>query len=188
MPPGIAVRPRELLKQPLPDLKISAHRTTHHGLHAISFQGPKGQWHDFEDAALIHHATTTWPTQTLAYRPANGREPCAESTSREQMACGSEMGVQGRWLARVGQDISAVCRAAGTDILVADWRACQSHLGVGPAALKPDVVFLANDGNVRVVGEIKFPWIDRHRLDAVLRSPEPVARNLLGNFQCSCCD
>lgn len=68
--------------------------------------------------------------------------------------------------------------ACGTDAIFSDyWASTNQRLG----GQVPDVVIvLERNGSLRVVGELKVPWIDKHVLeDAILN--ENRLRHVLGN-------
>lgn len=96
--------------------------------------------------------------------------------AKEHVVVGDETGVQGRFEQHLGQVLSAVLNAGGKPVKLGDYRASSAidTLNI------PDIVAMeTTTSNLRLVGEVKVPWVDDHNLgDAI--NKEQNLRYVLG--------
>lgn len=66
--------------------------------------------------------------------------------------------------------MSAICKSLQIDMCFADYKAT-----IGPriGQKTPDLVCMTIAGNLRIVGEIKVPWIKEHDIAAALEDVFP---------------
>ncbi|KAE8347712.1 hypothetical protein BDV24DRAFT_157187 [Aspergillus arachidicola] len=163
---AIAVGPDKLLKKALPDLKQGPGGTKSSALHRKKyFNGPLEPWPNFERDARLHvDAAVQAPNmQTISWTSRVKDTPATMNI--EHFAVGDEGGVQGRTQQNVGQVLSAVCAAVGVDMSFADFKAT---IGTRIEGKVPDMVCMTNAGGLRIVGEIKVPWIKSHDIATTL--------------------
>ncbi|KAE8379788.1 hypothetical protein BDV26DRAFT_290949 [Aspergillus bertholletiae] len=89
------------------------------------------------------------------------------------------MGVQGRLQQNVGQLMSAVCASMNIGMRFADYKATG---GPRIGNKTPDMVCLTATGSLRIIGEIKTPWIGVHDIDKAYKYGRHKFRHLLGQI------
>ncbi|KAJ5592206.1 hypothetical protein N7537_009110 [Penicillium hordei] len=154
-------RPRDIATSPLPDLLVSDNRTTSSTLHKIQFAGPLLPWTGFTTAVKNAYNTQQWSNRVIQI----GIQ--SRNLTTERVFVGDEAGVCARFQQAAGQVLGAVFEAQSINIALGDFKC------TGLSYSKtPDVVMLSlpdlQNGNVqqlRVVGEVKVPWLIEHRLD-----------------------
>jgi hypothetical protein len=158
-------RSRDIVISPLPNLRVSDNRTTSSAIHQIRFVGPLLPWTGFTTAAKNAYDTQQWSNRVIQISTS------ARSLTDEKVFVGDEAGVYARFQQAAGQVLGAVFEAQAIDIALGDFKS------TGLAYNKtPDVVMLSlpdpqnnNAQQLRVVGEVKVPWLSEHRLDACAR-------------------
>lgn len=168
---------REVVRAPLPELGTGPAETTHSALQKKWYIGRMVEWTNFQRDASQHFDNTNWNShrQTLTYRAVG--EPSSASLVREHYRCGDETGVRGRFIQNIGQVMSGVSVAMNVDLVFADYKASR-----GPAidGQVPDIVVMTRDGWLRMLGEIKTPWVGDHNLNTAVHNGGPHFRNVLG--------
>lgn len=189
---GIAVRPREALKEPLPALAVGPGRTHHSALDGTFFKGRLRFWAEFENEVGQRFSQTEWEqlTRTIKHRPKAG--PALGNVANEYFRCGAEEGVRGRFQQGVAQTMSAIFAAASKDLCFGDYQAAANSIhGAG----EPDFAIMSTiSGNLRAIGEVKTPWVGAHslenafslnrRLRGVLGMSQSMARELYTDEIC----
>ncbi|KAB8207799.1 hypothetical protein BDV34DRAFT_223003 [Aspergillus parasiticus] len=159
---AIAVGPETLLKKALPDLKKGPGGTISSALHRRKFfNGPLELWPNFERDARLHVDAALQASNMQIISWASRVNDTPATMNLEHFAVGDEGGLQGRTQQNVGQVLSAVCAAVGVDMSFADFRAT---IGTSINGKVPDMVCMTNAGGLRIVGEIKVPWVNDHKL------------------------
>jgi hypothetical protein len=168
---------REVVRAALPDLITGPGKTTHPALHMIWFRGRSERWQTFEQDAMQHFQQTDWNRhrRVLTYRPANSPSPA--SIAREHFICGDEAGVQGRFNQHIGQVMSAVSVAMGIDLAFADYKANTSRTVDSKV---PDIICMTRSGGLRIIGEIKTPWIKAHDIQRAMIAGGTLFEQILG--------
>ncbi|KAJ0419586.1 hypothetical protein BJY00DRAFT_313966 [Aspergillus carlsbadensis] len=159
---GVAQRPREVIKQPLPGILRGPRTTTTPTIDRYRFLGNLQLWDTFEEDALATFQATPWEshTTTMTYR---GRRPAnPPSMAVEHFLCGDEAGVQGRMGANIAHVLSAVCSATGVDLTFGDYKGTTDRPVQGKV---PDMAIMTGAGLSRAFGELKAPWINAHNLN-----------------------
>jgi hypothetical protein len=107
------------------------------------------------------------------------QNPSNAHLSWEQVFCGDEHGVQGRFQERVGQVMTGVFTDQGMDLSFGDFKA---SIPPGPTSTVPDIACMeGTTGDLRFIGEMKTPWVAGHDLVAIMTDPDSL-RNALGQF------
>ncbi|KAJ5465564.1 hypothetical protein N7530_009351 [Penicillium desertorum] len=156
-----AKRPRDIAISPLPDLLISDHRTTSSALHKIRFVGPLLPWTGFTTAVSNTYDTQQWSNRVIQISMK------ARNIIDEKVFVGDEAGVYARFQQAAGQVLGAVFEAQSINMALGNFKST----GI-TYSKTPDVVLLSlpdpqnsNAQQLRVVGEVKVPWLIEHRLD-----------------------
>ncbi|KAJ5968079.1 hypothetical protein N7501_004327 [Penicillium viridicatum] len=167
-------RPRDIVTSPLPSLLVSDNRTTSSALHKIRFVGPLLPWTGFITAAKNAYDTQQWSNRAIQISIQ------ARNLSDERVFVGDEAGVRARFQQAAGQVLGAVFEAQAINIALGDFKSTGLAYN-----MTPDVVMLSlpnlqnnNAQQLRVIGEVKVPWLPEHRLDLCARRPI-VLRNVL---------
>ncbi|KAN0067753.1 hypothetical protein V8E54_014000 [Elaphomyces granulatus] len=140
----------DLIKQPLPDLSIGPRHTVSSALQDDFFVAGLREWTDF-----ARDVRTTCQNQTWNRR----RNGLCHTTVGVRL--GDETGVQGQFQQNVGNTMSSIFQVFG----FVDYKASSNPRISGRV---PDVVIMTEStGNLRVVGEVKTPWIRQHNLRSI---------------------
>lgn len=171
---------REVVRAPMPELITGLQHTTSSAVHNLRFVGGIAPWDTFEKEVLEHFEATAWNRhrQVLTHRAATG--PSSASIAIEQFHCGDEVGVQSRFNQNVGQVMSAVSKAMNVDMVFGDYKA-----GTGSAMKKvPDTACMRRtNGQIRMVGELKTPWVGEHKLEEAMVGEGGRLKRILGRRQ-----
>ncbi|KAL3455737.1 hypothetical protein BJX64DRAFT_294780 [Aspergillus heterothallicus] len=156
MPSGIAMRAREVVKQPHPAITRGPRTTSTAAFNDYNFVANLQAWDTFEVEVLKRYDSTEWNKYktTLSYRGATRGTP--SSLVQDQVVCGNETGVQGRFQAHLGEPMSAVCDASGLDLVFGDYAATVDQLAGEKIR---DMAIIRKDGTTRAYGEVKVSWI-----------------------------
>ncbi|PLB45710.1 hypothetical protein P170DRAFT_478653 [Aspergillus steynii IBT 23096] len=119
---SIAEHPEKLSDQePLSNLLVGPGHTISDATHQKYFLGPLKPWTSFDADVRARSDTTHWSSHVLLFR--HRYQTPAASLKIEHVRCGDETGVQGRFVANVGQVLSAACAASNTDLRFGDFKA-----------------------------------------------------------------
>jgi hypothetical protein len=94
--------------------------------------------------------------------PTSPYTPGPHNINQDTVHVGDEHGVQGRFQQAIGEALGAVLEAMLVPVFFADFKSSGSTY-----TNTPDVVALrsvGNDTTIKVVGELKVPWVWRHNL------------------------
>ena len=160
-------RSRDIAISALPNLLVSDNRTTSSALHKIRFAGPLLPWTGFTTAAKTAYDNQQWSNRVIQISTQ------ARNLTDEKFFVGDEPGVHARFQQAAGQVLGAVFEAQSINMALGDFKS------TGLAYNKtPDVVMLSlpdpqnnNAQQLRVVGEVKVPWLLEHRLDLCATNP-----------------
>lgn len=134
----------------IPPLLIGKHHTTSSALHNLGYKGPLRRWSNFLRAVETDSKTRNWSRRVIKYN---------ERLDEEVVEVGDEHGVQGRFQQSIGTVLGHVFRAQSIDLTFADFKTLgSSYYGT------PDVIIKSSNNELKVVGELKAPWIEDHRL------------------------
>ncbi|OJJ38819.1 hypothetical protein ASPWEDRAFT_89636, partial [Aspergillus wentii DTO 134E9] len=152
---------REVMESSIPDLAIGPGKTRSNALHREVFVGQIRDWTTFNHEITQFYHGIDWRhhQKVISYKP--GTNASTSNIFRARLSCGDEADVQCRFNSNVAIYMSPICDAAGVDITFGSFKTClrvQSSSGI------PDVVCRTNGGGLRVVGEVKTPWIMAHTL------------------------
>ena len=172
MPSGIAQRPADIVKQPLPELAAGPGQTRNFAIHPIRFIGGLTPWANFNQQVIEVFDRHRWSSATLLHRPMGTAR--FYTTGQDFVRCGDETGVQGRFEQNVGQIMTAVFASQGVDVVFGDFKSSRASY-----SKTPDVAGTTWLGELRFVGELKVPWVFAHSLELALLN-ERHFRDLLG--------
>ena len=129
-------------------------RTTSSSNHTSRFEGVLGLWSSFESSVRQNTDAIDWTQhQTiLQIRPTGS----ANLLHHEHYVCGDEISVSGRFVQNVLHPSIAVGKEVGQRIRWGDSKTSQQ--GKDNQKNIPDFVALANEKDLRAVGELKTPW------------------------------
>ncbi|KAE8370842.1 hypothetical protein BDV27DRAFT_151696 [Aspergillus caelatus] len=163
-----------IVQDRLPDLLIGIGHTTNNALHSITFTGTLRPWANFPRDVEAIYLNFVWNRRVVDHRQRSGR--VAEwNIQFEQTAVGNETGVQGHWGQHVNQVMSSVFLSQNIDLEMGDFRATTSRY-----KKVPDMAGASRaTGALRLVGELKTPWVDNHCLSDAMHD-ESDFRHILG--------
>ncbi|KAE8144195.1 hypothetical protein BDV25DRAFT_145895 [Aspergillus avenaceus] len=164
MPSGTAQRAKQVIKDSLPDLNFGIHKTKSHALHPETFIGPLVPWDNFEKEARQNLVALNLGNggPVLGFR--SSKQPTL--LSEEQFVVGDEMAIQARFTERLSQAMTAILTATGSRTRFGDYKSSSDQCIKGKV---PDVAIMDHNNLLRIVGELKTPWIDHHDLEAAHR-------------------
>ncbi|KAJ5513456.1 hypothetical protein N7463_003008 [Penicillium fimorum] len=153
------INPKKAVESAAPALNTSQHHTNSSALHSIYFVGDLQPWPDFLSAVQACHENRTWRQQTLCYM----------IQARDLYAYGNvevcdEHGVQGRFQKFFGDVLNTIFESQYTteeniNIRFAGFKCIQStYSGT------PDVILKDINHALKIVGELKAPWIGKHQM------------------------
>lgn len=175
MAPPNSIHAKEAIKSPVPQLRIGLRHTSSNAIHLLDFVGDLAPWHAFTTNAWTFNREKNWDAHqsTLGHRP-KGEMPLYGGI--EHVVVGDETGVQGRFAENVGQVLTQVCRAFGLDLSFGDYKATTDWSVDGV----PDSVCMTSARALRILGEVKTPWVKSHRFYSVVMPMSGRFRRQLG--------
>lgn len=164
------IRARQTLESPLPPLRVGYYHTTSQAIHPLKFTGTLVEWPKF-----LQSVEDFYKSQPRS----GGAKPSVHSfgphnMERERVCIGDEEGLRGRFQQAVGQSVGAILELKSSEMYFADFKCSGSKY-----KNTPDIVVLRYEGNaaqIKVVGELKVPWVPKHHLKGKFRDHE-VLRN-----------
>lgn len=106
---------RNLTEQGLPTLLYGPQKATSRSLHPEEFRACLGEWTLFERDVRRSFLSQQWRADVLAYYP-DPQERHPHDVYHEQVYCGDEFSIVGRFGQNVGQVMSAVFQNLGMNI------------------------------------------------------------------------
>lgn len=174
-----SIKAPTVLRQQCPDLLLTNNHTTTNAIHRKDFVGILANWTGYKTAVLgaVKSAKLRQSKFDVDYKPAGVPGPA--NLKNEQIYCGDETGVQGRWEANIGAAVSGVFKACHDHMAYGDYKASAGTLGLQGKV--PDLVLLdTTTSELLLSGEVKTPWVPAHSLSEGLRDEDRL-RRLLGD-------
>ncbi|GKZ86302.1 hypothetical protein AnigIFM56816_001354 [Aspergillus niger] len=174
----LVLNAQDLVVQPLPTLQIGPKHTTSSAIHRISFTGKMRPWDNFVSDVENFCNAFQWKGNRVSTTDSAQLAP--HHLSQEQISVGDETGAQGRFNQNVGQVMGGVFLSEEHDIKFGDFKSCVLDEVYSRV---PDSVMRTAAGSPLAVGEIKVPWVPKHRIrDALLGRKEALFRRLIGQI------
>jgi hypothetical protein len=154
------INPKKAFESAAPALNTSQHHTYSSALHSIYFAGDLQPWPGFLSDVQANHEIHTWRRQTLGYT-LGVRDPYTYGN----VEVGDEHGVQGRFQKFFGDVLNTIFASQSTtqrkiDLSFADFKCVPStYSGT------PDVIMKDSNHALKIVGELKTPWVDEHQIE-----------------------
>ncbi|CAI7588519.1 unnamed protein product [Penicillium pancosmium] len=117
---------KDLALMPLANLRYGIERTKSKAWHSIKFVGALGIWPGFktEVKIFINKKTSKWKKYAITMRL---HDPDPISHETEQILVADELGIQGRWPARVRQPFSVIARNEKLPWVFGDSKGGRTH-------------------------------------------------------------
>ncbi|KZF26200.1 hypothetical protein L228DRAFT_242633 [Xylona heveae TC161] len=167
------LRAQDFISSRLPDLLTGSSQTTSLSTHDLEFKATLVHWTAFENEVRSTFRSTPWSAEILGYAAQNRQS----SLDREQIICGDESSIVGRFNQHVGQVMGSVFRTLDISLWFGDYRASPD---VSMGGDTPDIVVMDGDGLLKLVGEAKTPW--RHNIASTMLQPQERLRRYLGQI------
>ncbi|CAI7652715.1 unnamed protein product [Penicillium crustosum] len=165
--PAKQARVREVAAQALPPLPQGPNHTNSNALHNIEYVGELCHWVDFLRFVEIHIQGQTWSNKVIKYTPR------LDGPEAESHLIGDETGLQGVFNHSVGFMVGKILRAQSIDLQFADFKC----LG-DPYPKTPDSILMTSIAHLKVIGELKVPWVSAHQMSEAYEE-ETMLRHLL---------
>lgn len=157
---GKQIFARETVNKALPPLLKTDSHTTASALHPLIYNGELNHWPNFCQDVRATIDNEQWSKRVIGYA-LNSRD-----LDDNKVFVGDETGVQGRFQQAIGQTLGKVFEAQRLDIQFADFKCLPS---LGNNDMVPDCVMKTSRNELKVVGELKVPWVPRHGITRYLR-------------------
>ncbi|KAJ5405263.1 hypothetical protein N7465_006547 [Penicillium sp. CMV-2018d] len=141
--PANQARVREVASQALPPLPLVPNHTKSSAIHNIGYVGEIHRWSNFLRFVETYVQGQRWSNRVIKYTHRVG-DPEAESN-----LIGDETGLQGVF--------NHSAQSIGLEF--ADFK-CLGN----PYANTPDSIMMTTNGQLKVVGELKAPWVEEHKM------------------------
>ncbi|KAJ5273886.1 hypothetical protein N7478_009011 [Penicillium angulare] len=151
--PAKQARVREIASQALPPFLLGPNHTKSNALHDIEFVGELHRWSNFLRFVENEIQGQRWSTKVIKYTHRLGN-PEAES-----QVIGDETGLQGVFSHSVGFMVGKILKAQSIDLEFADFKCLGNHY-----ANTPDSILMTKNVELKVVGELKVPWVYEHEM------------------------
>lgn len=155
---GKQIRVREAVKEALPRLLTTGFHTNSSALHRLVYRGELHHWPDFCQDVRTAMNGQQWSNRVIKLN-LDSRD-----IDQNKVFVGDEAGVQGRFQEAIGQTLGKVFEAQGLDIQFADFK-CLPNLG----NKTPDCIMKTSTNQLKLVGELKAPWVSQHHIKDALR-------------------
>ncbi|KAJ5580254.1 uncharacterized protein N7459_006239 [Penicillium hispanicum] len=155
---GREIRPNQAVRQALPPLVTTQHRTKSSALHDIKFIGPLRPWPNFLQAVRTVNESQNWNSQPIKC------DMIARNMQGDSVFVGDETGVQGRFQQAVGHAMGQVFKAQTMNIAFGDFKCVGNTV-----AITPDIAMFATLNRrpeLKAIGEMKVPWVIRHDISS----------------------
>ena len=107
------------------------------------------------------------------------RLPTIDPYPSGNVVVGDEHGVQGRFHKYFGDPLNAIFKSHSIPLRFADFKCARSNYsGV------PDVIMMDDSHEVKVIGELKVPWVDEHSIENRIRCKKELRISLAQPIQC----
>jgi hypothetical protein len=165
--PAKQARVRAVASQALPPLPLGPNHTKSNALHDIEFVGELHSWSNFLRFVETYVQDQRWSNKVIKYTHGLG-DPEAES-----QLIGDETGLQGVFNHSVGFMVGKILNAQSIDLEFADFK-CLGN----PYANTPDSILMTKNAQLKVVEELKVPWMYEHEMSEAYEE-EIMLRHLL---------
>lgn len=166
--PALHIGPKQMVESSAPALELGQYHTTSNALRSLYFMGELQPWPGFLSAVQTMHETLAWRNTCLGLK-LHVRDPYTSGN----VVVGDEHGVQGRFHKYFGDPLNAIFESQSIDLRFADFKCVQSTYGH-----IPDVILKDGNDHLKVVGELKVPWVLEHRIDDIFRN-DAMLRKML---------
>lgn len=166
MPPKQA-RVREVVSQALPPLPIGPNHTKSNALHDIEYVGELHHWSNFLRFVETQIQGQNWTNKLVKYNNSS-INPEAESH-----LIGDETGIQCIFNHSVGFIVGKILKLESIDLQFADFKCLGKRY-----ANTPDSILMTKNAQLKIVGELKVPWVVEHDMSAAYED-ETLLRHLL---------
>lgn len=165
MPNVFSKTAKQIIEARIDDFIEGPSATSSNAIHDLHVRTTLGRWWNFEKEVRERvKGGRALNNRPLHFAP---RGFLSEfHTSREQLFCGDEGFIQGRFNDNVSHVMTSVYRSEGVNCRFGDAKAC-TNKDLGGV---PDIVCMAEDGEARIVGDLKAPWA--HDLELAMANPE----------------
>lgn len=177
------VRAKQIIQAPLPPLNVGTYRTTSSALHNLKYIGTLSPWPNFKSSVqAMYNAQVFSRSSTAAVSPG------LHNIDPEIVCVGDEHGLQGRFQQAIGQVLGGALEAQGVNLHFADFKCSGLQYQNVPdvVGLSTIVQGTAVQGTtvqgrkvLRLVGELKVPWVPQHSLRDAYDKPQRL-RHILG--------
>jgi hypothetical protein len=161
---GSKIPTKQATRSSLPSLLVSKQHTESSALHQLYYQGPLHRWSNFLRAVESADNNQRWSQRVIKY---------IERLDQEIFELGDEHGLQARFSQSLGSVLGHVFSAQSIDLKFADFKS----LGISYTGI-PDVILKDSSNKLQVVGELKAPWVEQHKMSAAMDN-ESMIRTLL---------
>ncbi|OQD60011.1 hypothetical protein PENPOL_c033G07087 [Penicillium polonicum] len=151
--PAKQARVREVASQALPPLPLGPNHTKSNAIHNIRYVGEIHRWSNFLRFVQTYVQGQRWSNRVIKYTHRLG-DPEVESN-----LIGDETGLQGVFNHSVGFIVGKILKAQSIGLEFADFK-CLGN----PDANTPDSIMMTTNGQLKVVGELKAPWVEEHKM------------------------
>lgn len=180
------VRAKQIIQAPLPPLNEGTCKTTSPTLRKLQYIGALTLWPNFK--GLVE---ATYNAQAFSRSSTAAISPGLHKLDPEIFCVGDEHGLQGRFQQAIGQVFGSALEAQAVNLYFADFKC--SGLDYKNV---PDIVVLSTTlqgtEELRLVGELKVPWVfPHHSLSYAYGDPQRLRRFLgqpilyMGDLQCA---
>ncbi|KGO51516.1 hypothetical protein PEX2_010570 [Penicillium expansum] len=150
---GKQIRVRETVNEALPPLLKTDFHTNANAVHRLIYNGELNYWPNFCQDVRATMDNQHWSNRVIGYTLNT------HDLDDNKVFVGDETGVQGRFQQAIGQRLGKVFEAQRLDIQFADFK-CLPNLG----NKVPDCVMKTSRNELKLVGELKVPWVIHHRI------------------------
>ncbi|KAJ5968738.1 hypothetical protein N7501_004986 [Penicillium viridicatum] len=165
--PAKQARVREVAAQALPPLPQGRNHTKSNALHDIEYVGELRHWFDFLRFVEGYTQGQRWSNKVIKYTSRSGDHEA------ESHLIGDETGLQGLFNHSVGFIVGKILEAQSINLQFADFK-CLGH----PYSNTPDSILMTSSAQLRIVGELKVPWVPAHEMSEAY-TDETMLRYLL---------
>ena len=169
-----------LVRMALPEPREGHDRTIRPSTHNIRYWNTLVHWSEFEyEVREALKQQQQWTTEVLDHVPVQNNNSSVSPNHLvfEQVCCGDEATLMGRFQARVGQPISAICQSLGLDLRFADFKTGNIDI----SGKIPDFIGVSRDGTIGFVGEGKTYWA--HNIQTEMNRGDSYFRHLIGKWE-----
>ncbi|CDM34648.1 unnamed protein product [Penicillium roqueforti FM164] len=162
---GKQIRERETVNSALPPLLMTDFHTSSNAVHPLVYNGDLNHWPNFFQNVRATMDNQHWSSSVIGYTLKT------HNLDDNKDFVGDETGVQGRFQQAIGQTLGQAFEAQRLDIRFADSKCLPN-----PGGKVPDCTMKTSRNELKLVGELKVPWVVHHRIERRLKF-EPFCQN-----------